>query len=115
MEKEEYELYKELLANMLEHVQPPKLMIYLETSVDAVIEKIKKRGRDYEQIVERDYWERLNREYKDYFEYYNISPMLKINVDNIDFVNNKKDRENVVNLVKDKLDEIDGQKECNIA
>src|SRR5690606_41705178 len=55
MEKEEYALYKELLANMLEHVEPPKLMIYLETTVDSVIKKIKKRGRDYEQIVEREY------------------------------------------------------------
>lgn len=116
MEKEEYDLYKELLANMLEHVQPPKLMIYLETSVDAVIEKIKKRGRDYEQIVERDYWERLNKEYQDYFKYYNISPILKINVDNLDFVNSEKDREYVLNLVKAKLDEIDSaQEECEIA
>lgn len=107
MEKEEYALYKELLANMLEHVQPPKLMIYLETSVDAVIEKIKRRGRDYEQIVERQYWENLNREYHEYFEYYNISPILKINVDNLDFVNRPEDRQYVLELITNKLNEID--------
>lgn len=107
MEKEEYALYKELLANMLEHVQPPKLMIYLETSVDAVIQKIKKRGRDYEQIVEREYWENLNREYQEYFEFYNISPILKINVDNLDFVNRPEDRQYVLELITSKLNEIE--------
>lgn len=106
MEKEEYALYKELLANMLEHVEPPKLMIYLETSVDSVIEKIKKRGRDYEQIVEREYWENLNREYIDYFNYYNISPILRINTDNLDYVNNKEDREYIIRVIREKLDEI---------
>lgn len=107
MENEEYALYKELLANMLEHVKPPKLMIYLETSVDSVIKKIIKRGRDYEQIVEREYWENLNNEYQDYFSHYNISPLLKIKVEDLDFVNNEKDREYVIKLIKDKLEEID--------
>lgn len=107
MEKEEYALYKELLANMLEHVQAPKLIIYLETSVDKVIEKIKKRGRDYEQVVEREYWEQLNKEYRDYFNYYNISPILKINVDELDYVNNNEHRNFVINLIKSKLEEID--------
>jgi deoxyadenosine/deoxycytidine kinase len=106
MENEEYALYKELLANMLEHVKPPKLMIYLETSVDSVIKKIIKRGRDYEQIVEREYWENLNNEYQDYFKHYNISPLLKINVDDLDFVNSEKDREYVIKLIKDKLAKI---------
>lgn len=107
MENEEYALYKELLANMLEHVKPPKLMIYLETSVDSVIKKIVKRGRDYEQIVEREYWENLNNEYQDYFRNYNISPLLRINVDELDFVNNEIDREYVLKLIKGKLVEID--------
>jgi deoxyadenosine/deoxycytidine kinase len=106
MEREEYSLYKELLANMLEHVRPPKLMIYLETSVDAEISKIKKRGRDYEQIVEREYWEKLNNEYKEYFEHYNISPILKINTDNLDYVNNEDDRSYIIKLIREKLEEI---------
>jgi deoxyadenosine/deoxycytidine kinase len=105
MEKDEYDLYKDLLANMLEHVEPPKLMIYLESRVDGVLEKIKKRGRDYEQIVEREYWERLNGEYRDYFSQYNISPILKINVDELDYVNNEEDRKYVIELIRNKLRE----------
>lgn len=107
MEKAEYDLYKELLANMLEHVQAPKLMIYLRSSVDKVIEKIQKRGREYEQIVEREYWERLNNEYEDYFSHYDVSPLLVIDTDNIDYVNNPDHKAWVIKLIKDKLREIE--------
>nr|WP_315672202.1 deoxynucleoside kinase [Clostridium sp. 19966] len=107
MSKDEFELYRELLENMLEHVEPPKLMIYLETSVDAAMAKIKKRGRNYEQVVERAYWETLNKEYEAYFEAYNISPILKINVDALDFENNTEDRKYVLKLIEHKLSEIE--------
>ena len=107
MEKEEFDLYKELLENMLEHLQPPKLMIYLEASVDEAVRRIKKRGRDYEQVVEIEYWKHLNDEYTEYFSHYDKAPILKINVDNLDFENNAEDREKVLNLIDEAL------KKCN--
>lgn len=103
---EEFNLYKELLENMLEHVTPPTLMIYLEISVDGAMKRIAKRGRDYEQIVERAYWEKLNSEYSAYFKQYNISPILRINVDNLDFENNAEHGEYILNLIKNKIKEI---------
>ncbi|MCY6485794.1 deoxynucleoside kinase [Clostridium aestuarii] len=107
MSKEEYNLYADLFENMIEHCHPPKLMIYLETSVDAAIKKINKRGRDYEKIVEREYWERLNTHYNEYFNQYSISPILKINVDNIDFEKNSEDRKYIFDLINNKLKEIE--------
>lgn len=106
MAVEEFNLYKELLENMLEHVAPPSLMIYLEISVDGAMKRIAKRGRDFEQIVERGYWEKLNGEYSTYFKQYNISPILKINVDNLDFENNEEHREYILNLIRNKIKEI---------
>lgn len=106
MSVEEFNLYKELLVNMLEHVTPPTLMIYLEISVDDAIKRIAKRGRDYEQIVERAYWEKLNFEYRTYFKQYNISPILKINVDNLDFENNPEHKQYILNLINNKIKEI---------
>ena len=103
MEKAEFALYEELLENMLEHLKAPKLMIYLESSVDAVVKKIQKRGREYELVVENEYWQTLNREYTEYFKTYNKSPLLTINVDNLDFEHNKEDREYVLGLIHDKL------------
>ncbi len=106
MSIEEFNLYIELFENMLEHCMPPKLLIYLEVTVEEAIRRINKRGRDYEKIVEREYWERLNDNYREYFNEYNISPILKVNVDNLDFENNMEDRQYLLSLIDDKLKSI---------
>jgi deoxyadenosine/deoxycytidine kinase len=106
MSPEEFDLYLELFENMIEHCMPPKLMVYLEISVDEASRRIQKRGRDYEKIVERGYWERLNANYRDYFDGYSISPILKINVDNLDFENNPEDRKYVLEIIDSKLKEL---------
>lgn len=109
MTSEEFDLYIELFENMIEHCQPPKLMVYLEATVDEAMRRIEKRGRDYEKIVEREYWERLNKYYKEYFDQYSISPVLKINVNSLDFENNPEDREYVLALIDRELEKINGQ------
>jgi len=107
MSNEEFDLYIELFENMIEHCKPPKLLVYLEVGVEEAMKRINKRGREYERIVERDYWEQLNSNYRDYFEQYNISPIIKINVDNMDFENNMEDRAYLLNLINEKLQEIE--------
>lgn len=109
MSEEEFSLYEDLLKQMLESIHKPLLMIYLETSVDNAIEKIKQRGRDYEQIVDREYWESLNRNYKDYFSSYDLSDILVVNVDNLDIRDNPEDRKYFFDLVKNKLAEIENR------
>lgn len=106
MEKDEYILYRDLLINMLEHVEAPKLMIYLKIDTNSAIARIKKRGRDYEQIVEREYWERLNKEYEDYFSVYNLSPLLTIDAAKYDIVDNPQDRWEIIQIVRQKLAEL---------
>ena len=88
---------------MLDHVEAPKLMIYLEIDTDSAIKRINDRGRDYEQIVEREYWDNLNKEYQSYFKEYNLSPLLTIDASKYDLANNEDDRQYIVNLVKSKL------------
>lgn len=103
MADDEFALYVDLLTNMLDHIQPPRLMIYLQTTTDNALTKIQRRGRDYEQIVEYTYWDNLNKEYEAYFSEYNLSPLLTINVDNRDFLNNADDRKYVIDAVKEHL------------
>ncbi|MGL5797127.1 MAG: deoxynucleoside kinase, partial [Cetobacterium sp.] len=103
LSKEEFDIYEELLFNMLEHLQKPKLMIYLETTVDNAITKIQKRGRDYEQIVQKNYWENLNQNYSEYFESYNLSELLVINVDNLDIKDNPEHRSWFIDTVRERL------------
>ena len=104
MEKDEFMLYRDLLVNMLDHVEAPKLMIFLKIDTDSAIERIKKRGRAYEQIVEREYWERLNKEYEDYFTAYNLSPLLTIEASRYDIIGNPQDRKAVMQMIRQKIE-----------
>lgn len=108
MSEEEFSIYLDLFNNMIEHCNPPALMIYLEVSPEVAMKRIEKRGREYEQkdVVEADYWIRLNQEYSDYFSQYKFSPILKINMDHLDFENNLKDRAYVLGLIDTKLREL---------
>lgn len=107
MVKEEFLIYIDLLENMLEHVKAPTLLIYLELSTDEAIRRINKRGRDYEKIVEKEYWESLNEQYTLYFNKYDKSPVLTINVDNLDFVANKEDETKILDLIRIALSELE--------
>ena len=108
MSKAEIDCYLDLFANMMEHLPTPELVIYLRTDTESAIKKIKKRGRECEQNTDHQYWEDLNKEYDDYFSSYSISPSLVIDVTNMDYVNNKEDRDYIVKLIRDKLAEIRG-------
>lgn len=105
----EYEILKELSRNLHQFIRKPKLLIYLNATTDEAVRRIRLRGRTYEQEVERDYWENLNKRYKEYFNEYNISPVLNVNVDDLDFKNDYDDQKYVIKLIKDKLNEIEGE------
>ena len=81
MSDEEFLTYATLLENMLEHVQPPDLLIYLDCAVDTAIERIRKRNRGLESGIPRDYLERLNNHYLDWFAGYDISPKIRLDTD----------------------------------
>ncbi len=96
----ELEVYERLYKALVSSVNPPYLMVYIKVSTELAIERIRERGRDYELAVEKAYWENLNREYEEYFSRYNASPLLVINANRYDWVNNDRDREYVVKKVR---------------
>ena len=106
MAVEEFDIYLDLFHNMIEHCQTPRLMVYLEVSPEEAMRRIAKRARDYELATEPAYWVRLNEEYREYFDQYSFSPVLKINVDNLDFENHPEDKEYVLSLIKNELDNL---------
>ncbi|MFC4388926.1 deoxynucleoside kinase [Gracilibacillus marinus] len=103
MSEEEFAIYVDLFQNMIQHCEPPALMIYLEVSTEEAIRRIHKRGRTFEIETENIYWERLNKEYRNYFDAYDASPIVKVNVDNLDFENKSKDRAYMIALIKEAL------------
>lgn len=112
----EYDIYKKLLDNMLEelpyaaHKKSPDLMVMIDVSYDTMIKRIQKRGREYEQ-VENDpslveYYQRLLGYYDEWKEEYSASPLLIIDGDKYDFVNNVADRNKVLDIIETRLVEL---------
>jgi len=105
MSEDEFIIYRDLLHNMLQHITPPDVLIYIDVSIDIALERINRRGRSTEgDLIPRDYLEDLKRNYELWFESYDISPKVRINLNEsaIDEMGNvkKEKSEEILNLVK---------------
>jgi deoxyadenosine/deoxycytidine kinase len=103
MTERDYTNYVSLFHVMMEYLKPPDLMIYLRANIDTLVKQISKRGRDFEQGIQRSYLETLNSLYEDWITRYKLGPLLVIESDNLDFVNNKPDLDYILKRVKDSL------------
>ncbi len=103
MTDRDYENYRQLYSILIEYLPKPNLMIYLRSDVDFLTERIKKRSRDFESDIPKEYLERLNGYYEDWISRYNRSNLLIIDVTKIDYVNNSEDLDMVINMVKDRI------------
>ena len=113
--KEEVDTYYELLDNMMNELKrmpkkSPDLLVHIDVSYDTMIKRIQKRGRPYEQLsydaTLEDYYKRLLRYYKPWYEKYDYSAKMTINGDKLDFISSEKDREIVLDQIVEKLKEI---------
>ena len=96
----ELDLYN-TVANILEkNLSFPDMVIFLQSDTDRLIENIRKRGRVYEEKIDISYLEALNQVYTEYFFKYDKSPLLIINTNDIDFVNNSNDLEEIINFIR---------------
>ena len=89
----EMSVYSNLLDNMMSELdklpkKAPDLMVYAETDFDTILYRIKKRGRDYEQFDDNDelrqYYFRIWSAYREWFENYDASPKIKIDLQTYD-------------------------------
>ena len=90
----------------------PDLMIYLSGSFETILDRIKKRGREYEldeALVSYYYtlWEGYDNWVK---QHYKASEVLIINIDEIDYVNNEEHKQKVLSMIEQKLEEIRKEK-----
>lgn len=96
----ELSLYNSL-ANLLEkNLSYPDLVIFLQSGTDRLLSNISQRGRVYEQDIDWEYLNSLNQIYNEYFFRYDKSPLLIINTNDIDFVNNDSDLEQIMEFIR---------------
>jgi len=87
----EYGLYEQVHAKLGITAPKPDLVIYLQAPVDVLLQRIAKRGIEYEQRIERDYLVRLNEAYARFFHEYEAAPLLIVNAASIDPISNQAD------------------------
>lgn len=111
---DEYNVYLKLVNEMMNdfalspHGPYPDLFIYLDISPEHEVDNIFKRGRDMETedkaLVE--YFNSINQGFKNWYKGFTQAPVLRIDMDKYDFVNNQKDRFEVIKMIEDKLAEL---------
>jgi deoxyguanosine kinase len=99
LDEAEYGLYKQVAAKLAIEAPKPDLVLYLQAPVDVLLDRIARRGVDYERLIEGAYLERLNEAYARFFHEYEAAPLLIVNAASIDPVNNQADFEELMSAI----------------
>jgi deoxyadenosine/deoxycytidine kinase len=95
IDKRDWATYWNFYQSILEAIQPPDLMIYLRCSMRTLRRRIRLRGRQMEQDIPLSYLKRLDRLYENWIQDYSLSEILVLESDQLDFVNDLVDRQDV--------------------
>jgi deoxyguanosine kinase len=107
LDDEEYALYHQIYQHLQLKAPKPDLVIYLQTPIDSLMERIEERSVSYEQEIPREYIERLSNAYSDFFHNYDTSPVLIVNNEKLNIVKN----DSSLNLLLNRIMQIKGQRE----
>lgn len=112
----ESNIYTSLLNNMMEelpdehHQKAPNLLIHIQVSFDTMLDRIKKRGRSFEQIDKDpslyNYYKELNERYQKWYDQYDLSPKMVIDGDKYDFVEDDHAASDVLRQIDQKLESL---------
>lgn len=107
LDDEEYALYHQIYQHLQLKAPKPDLVIYLQTPIDSLMERIEERSVSYEQDIPREYIERLSNAYSDFFHNYDTSPVLIVNNEKLNIVKNQSS----LDLLLNRIMQIKGQRE----
>ena len=96
----EMQLYDTVASLLERNIIRPDIVIYLQADTDVLMKNIEKRGRNMEKNVTWEYIDALNQVYTEYFFRYQDTPLVIINTNNIDFVENENDLKEVIDYIR---------------
>jgi deoxyadenosine/deoxycytidine kinase len=88
---DEFALYQQVYASLKPQAPAPDLVIYLQAAPETLIERVRRRGVAYERGIPDDYLVRLAEHYARFFYQYDAAPLLIVNSDNLNFVDQPAD------------------------
>ncbi len=100
LDEAEFALYSEVYNLLRGRLPEPDVVVYLQASTEVLIERIARRGVAYERNFDREYLERLVGAYNYFFFHYQASPLLVVNTNEIDFIENKEDFERLLKKIE---------------
>jgi 2-amino-4-hydroxy-6-hydroxymethyldihydropteridine pyrophosphokinase len=103
LQREEYNLYRKVFNFMYKEVKKPEIYLYLYQNTERLLANIKKRGRDYEQNIDPEYLEKINRGYLDFIKSHQDQNSLIIDISEMDFVQNPEDYETILQKLEDNI------------
>lgn len=90
LKQDEYRLFRQIFDIVFESMPKPDLYVYLHSDTDRLIKNIAKRGREYEKEITPEYLDKIRDGYFHFFRQVNSFPVLIIDINNIDFVDNSR-------------------------
>ncbi|OZM55729.1 deoxynucleoside kinase [Lottiidibacillus patelloidae] len=101
----DYETYRSLFEAMVmtPYFPHPDVLIYLEGSLEDILDRIKLRGRPMEQQTPIEYWQEMHKRYEDWINAFTFCPVLRININEYDLIADESSIENVIEKVATKM------------
>jgi len=93
-------LYEHIADVMDDKLTRPDLVVYLQASTETLLRRIERRGRPYEYNMDPRYIASLNEAYNHFFFHYTDTPLLIINTNELDFVNNPGDFDEMLEQIR---------------
>lgn len=88
---DEFTLYQNIYGSLAPQAPAPDLVIYLQAPVETLVERVHRRAHAYERAIPDFYLMRLAQAYSDFFHYYDAAPVLVVNSEHLNFVDNEDD------------------------
>jgi deoxyadenosine/deoxycytidine kinase len=107
LDDDEFELYQKVYADLALQAPTPDLVIYLQAPLDALQERVKRRGIEYERSMDAGYLQRLANAYSEFFHRYEAAPLLIVNTSHLNFAQSEADFE----LLLERMSKMRGPRE----
>ena len=91
LKEDEYRLYKQLFDIIQQQLPLPDLYVYLHVNADNLLRNIKRRGRDYENEIEKSYLTQIQDGYFEFIKSRTDMTFVVLDMNNIDFVSSAED------------------------
>ncbi|ODS24819.1 deoxyadenosine kinase [Candidatus Endobugula sertula] len=99
LDDDELAIYQQVYNQLTIDAPKPDLVIYLQASINTLMRRIKYRGIHAERTIDSHYLETLSEAYTRFFHFYDDSPLLIVNANEIDWVNKQKSYNQLVNYI----------------